>query len=106
MLPATSRALPRPLLSRSRTSMSMRMSATIFCSRDWLENTFCIVPQRALSCALASGVSARVAEVVVFELVHEQPHDSALGLALDFTDRSHGLLFAASRARPWEVSRY
>ena len=36
--------------------MSIRMSATIFSSRDWLESTFCIVPQRCLSCALARSV--------------------------------------------------
>ena len=31
-------ALPRPLISRSRVSMSIRMSATIFASRAWLED--------------------------------------------------------------------
>ena len=36
--------------------MSSRMSATIFSSRDWLDSTFCIVPQRCFSCALARSV--------------------------------------------------
>jgi hypothetical protein len=60
MLPETSNALPRPLLSLSRVSMSIRMSAAIFSSRDWLKSTFCIVPQRCFSCARARSVSPLV----------------------------------------------
>lgn len=41
MLPEISIALRCPLWSRSRISMSSRMSATIFCKRDWLNSTFC-----------------------------------------------------------------
>ena len=56
MLPDTNIALPWPLFSRSRVSISIRMSATIFSSRDLADSTFCIVPQRCLSCALAGSV--------------------------------------------------
>ena len=56
MLSDTSSALPWPLFRRSRVSMSIRMSATIFSSRLFAESTCCIVPQRCLSRAFAMSV--------------------------------------------------